>query len=254
MNSTSPQFPNGLGNSSGVLGKYIMDHHFRTGASGTMPGYEDKYIYGRRPNGVYVPRFRNIGSDKRDYVRGFGYQGGASRAGWSQMAGMTPGFGADFKAAVSEPGPWSMGLGGFGECLPYEDNMMTLDSNKKDKWGQPTIIFDVEFKDNEIKMRKDMANDAAEMLEAAGAKDVKTYDRGSWPGMAIHEMGGARMGNDPKTSILNKWNQMHECKNVFVTDGACMTSANCVNPSLTYMALTARAADYAVKELKKNSI
>jgi choline dehydrogenase-like flavoprotein len=253
MNSISPQFQNGLGNSSGVLGRYLMDHHFRTGASGSWDGDVDKYIFGRRPNGIYIPRYRNIGDDKRDYVRGFGYQGGGSRGGWSRVVAEM-GFGADMKAAATEPGAWSFGMTGFGECLPYYDNHVKLNMDKKDKWGQPTMTFDVEFKENETKMRKDMMNDAAEMLEAAGLKNVRPYDRGSYPGMAIHEMGTARMGKDVKDSILNKWNQVHECKNVFVTDGASMASTSCVNPSLTYMALTARAADYAVSELKKKNL
>jgi choline dehydrogenase-like flavoprotein len=253
MNSISPQFPNGLGNSSGVLGHYLMDHHFRTGANGSWEGDLDKYVFGRRPNGIYIPRYRNIGSDKRDYLRGFGYQGGASRQSWQRLVAEV-GFGADMKEAATEPGPWQFGMTGFGECLPYYDNYMKLNMDKKDKWGQPTIHFNAEFKENEMKMRKDMANDAAEMLEAAGFKNVKTYDNTSYPGMAIHEMGTARMGHTVKDSILNKWNQVHECKNVFVTDGACMTSASNVNPSLTYMALTARAADYAVQELKRGNL
>ncbi|RAJ06887.1 choline dehydrogenase-like flavoprotein [Chitinophaga skermanii] len=253
LNSTSTRFPNGFGNDSGVLGKYLMDHHFRTGASGTMEGFEDKYYFGRRANGIYVPRYRNIGADKRDYLRGFGYQGGGSRGGWNRGVAEL-GVGKDFKEALTEPGQWSMGLGGFGECLPYEDNQVTLDTSVKDAWGQPTLKFNAEFKENEMKMRKDMMNDAAEMLEAAGVKNIKTYDNGSYPGMAIHEMGTARMGRDPKTSILNEFNQVHAAKNVFVTDGACMTSASCVNPSLTYMALTARAVDHAVKELKKGNL
>lgn len=253
MNSISPTFPNGLGNSSGVLGHYLMDHHFRTGASGIWEGDQDKYEFGRRPNGIYIPRYRNINGEKRDYIRGFGYQGGAHRSGWQRVVAEM-GFGADMKNAASEPGPWSMGMTGFGECLPYYDNSIRLNMDKKDKWGQPTLHFDAEFKENEMKMRKDMANDAAEMLEAAGLKNVKTYDAGSYPGMAIHEMGTARMGHTVKDSILNKWNQVHECKNVFVTDGAAMTSSSCVNPSLTYMALTARAADYAVSELKKGNL
>jgi choline dehydrogenase-like flavoprotein len=253
MNSTSSRFQNGLGNDSGVLGKYLMDHHFRTGASGKAEGFDDKYYFGRRANGIYIPRYRNIGSDKRDYLRGFGYQGGASREGWARgVAEM--GVGKDFKDMLSEPGGWSVGLGGFGECLPYESNQVTLDTSVKDDWGQPVLKFDAEFKENEKKMRVDMMNDAAEMLEAAGMKDIKTYDAGSYPGMAIHEMGTARMGRDPKTSILNGYNQMHAVKNVFVTDGASMTSAACVNPSLTYMAMTARAVDYMYKELKKGNI
>ncbi len=253
LNSTSDTFPDGLGNSSGQLGHSLMDHHFKCGAQGTAVGYEDKYFYGRRANGIYVPRFRNIGKDKRDYVRGFGYQGGASRTGWQRDVAELA-FGADFKEKATLPGPWKMGLGGFAETLPYFENKVTLDKTKKDKWGQPVLAIDCEFKDNEKKMRIDMMNDAAEMLEAAGMKDVATYDNGSFPGMAIHEMGTARMGNDPKTSVLNRWNQMHDVKNVFVTDGSCMNSAACQNPSLTYMALTARAADYAVSEMKKNNL
>jgi choline dehydrogenase-like flavoprotein len=253
LNSTSNRFPNGLGNDSGELGHNLMDHHFRVGASGTAVGMDDQYYYGRRPGGVYIPRFRNVGNDKRDYIRGFGYQGAASRTGWQRgVAEMN--FGADFKDELSKPGPWEMGIGAFGECLPYHENTVLLDKNAKDDWGQPRLVFNAEFKENEMRMRKDMMNDAAEMLEAGGLKDVKTNDRGSYPGMAIHEMGTARMGRDPKTSVLNAFNQVHTVSNVFVTDGACMTSASCVNPSLTYMALTARAADHAVKELKKMNI
>jgi choline dehydrogenase-like flavoprotein len=253
MNSISPEFPNGLGNSSGVLGHYMMDHHFRTGANGTWEGDLDKYVFGRRPNGIYIPRYRNLGAEKRDYLRGFGYQGAASRSGWQRVVAEM-GFGAEMKEMASEPGNWSMGMTGFGECLPYFENHIKLNKEVKDKWGQPTLLFDVEFKENEKKMRKDMANDAAEMFEAAGLRNVKTYDNGSFPGMAIHEMGTARMGHSVKDSILNKWNQIHECKNVFVTDGSCMASSSNVNPSLTYMALTARAADYAVSELKKKNL
>ena len=254
MNSVSDRFPQGLGNDSGVLGHYLMDHHFRCGARGTAEGFEDKYYFGRRPNGVYVPRFRNLDSnEKREYVRGFGYQGRASRQDWHRgIAEM--GVGKDFKDMLAEPGVWTMGLGGFGECLPYYENKVYLDHNKQDKWGLPTLAFDAGFKENEKAMRKDMMNDAAEMLEAAGIKNIKTYDSGSAPGAAIHEMGIARMGNDPKESVLNKWNQMHAVKNVFVTDGSCMASTACQNPSLTFMALTARACDYAVKELKKRNI
>ena len=254
LNSTSDRFPNGFGNDSGTLGHYLMDHHFRCGASGEAAGFDDKYVYGRRANGIYVPRYRNVDKkEKRDYVRGFGYQGGASRSGWQRgIAEM--GVGKDFKEMLSAPGMWSMGLGGFGECLPYYENKATLDHSKKDKWGLPTVVFDAGFKENEQKMRKDMIQDAAEMLEAAGIKNVKTFDGGSAPGQAIHEMGTARMGNDPKQSVLNKWNQMHAVKNVFVTDGSFMCSTACQNPSLTFMAMTARACDYAVKEMKKGNI
>ncbi|MEE1884866.1 GMC family oxidoreductase [Pedobacter flavus] len=253
LNSTSAEHPNGLGNASGQLGHNLMDHHFRCGASGEAEGFEDKYVYGKRPNGIYIPRYRNIGNDKRDYVRGFGYQGGASRSGWhKEIAELA--FGGDFKDLNTKPGRWSMGLGGFGEALPYYENKVYIDKTKKDKWGQYVLAIDCSFKGNEEKMRIDMMNDAAEMLEAAGIKNISTYDNGSTPGMAIHEMGTARMGRDPKTSVLNGWNQMHEVKNVFVTDGSCMPSIACQNPSLTFMALTARACDYAVKELKKMNL
>jgi choline dehydrogenase-like flavoprotein len=253
LNSVSDVFPEGLGNGSGQLGHNLMDHHFRCGASGRAEGYDDKYTIGRRPNGIYVPRFRNLFGDKRDYLRGFGYQGSASREGWQRDI-MELAIGEPLKEALSEPGEWRLGFGGFGEMLPYFENRLYIDKTKKDKWGQYVPAIDCEIKENERKMRKDMMNDAAEMLEAAGLKDVAAYDNTSFPGMAIHEMGTARMGRDAKTSVLNGWNQMHEVPNVFVTDGSCMTSAACVNPSLTYMALTARACDYAVKELKKGNI
>jgi choline dehydrogenase-like flavoprotein len=252
MNSATDIWPDGLGSSSGELGHNVMDHHFRTGANGTVEGFEDMYEYGRRPTGIYVPRFRNIYDDKRDYLRGFGYQGGAGRGRGVEVAEFT--IGADLKDAMTEPGKWGINLLGFGEMLPDHSNKMTLDKNTKDKWGLPTINFDVEIKENEKKMRKDMMNDAAEMLTAAGIKNVNTYDWGYTVGMGIHEMGTARMGRDAKTSVLNGNNQVWDAMNVFVTDGACMTSASCVNPSLTYMALTARAADYAVKELKKGNL
>ncbi|HEX2607013.1 MAG TPA: GMC family oxidoreductase [Flavisolibacter sp.] len=253
MNSATDIWPDGLGSSSGELGHNLMDHHFRLGASGLVDGYDDKYYYGRRPNGIYVVRYRNLNGEKRDYLRGFGYQGAASRDGWSrEIAELN--IGGAFKDALAEPGPWSMGITAFGEMLPYHENKISLDKNNKDKWGLPVLAVDCEIKDNEKKMRVDMMNDAKEMLEAAGLKSVNTFDSGYFPGMGIHEMGTARMGRDPKTSVLNEWNQVWDAKNVFVTDGAAMTSASCVNPSLTYMALTARAADYAVNELKKGNI
>jgi choline dehydrogenase-like flavoprotein len=249
LNSRPPQYPEGIGASSGVLGHYLMDHHQRAGASAKVEGFDDKYYLGRRPNGIYVPRFRNVGNDKRNYLRGFGYQGAASRESWQRVIAEA-GFGADFKEKATEPGDWTMGLWGFGEGLPYFENQVHLNFDKKDKWGLPTLNFDAEFKENERLMRLDMANDAAEMLEAAGCKNVRPYNEMTPPGHSIHEMGTARMGNDPKQSVLNKHNQVHDCPNVFVTDGSFMVSASCVNPSLTYMAFTARAADYAVKELK----
>ena len=253
MNSATDVWPEGLGSSSGELGHNVMDHHFRLGAGGKVSGYEDKYIYGRRPTGIYIPRFRNIYDDKRDYLRGFGYQGSANRGRGLEVAEFT--IGADLKAALSEPSnDWSMNITAFGEMLPYHDNKITLSKTKKDKWGLPVLDFDVEIKENELKMRKDMMADAEEMLTIAGVKNVKAYDQGYAPGMGIHEMGTARMGRDRKSSVLNGHNQVWDAPNVFVTDGSFMASASCVNPSLTYMAFTARAADYAVKELKKGNI
>ena len=252
MNSATDIWPDGLGSSSGELGHNIMDHHLKNGAEGTVEGFEDKYLYGRRPTGIYIPKFRNIYDDKRDYLRGFGYQGGASRGRGIDIAEFT--LGAELKDALSEPGQWKMNIMGFGEILPYHENKMTLDKTKKDKWGLPVISFDVEMKGNEMKMRKDMVDDAVEMLTNTGVKNVKGFDYGYNVGMGIHEMGTARMGRDPKSSVLNGNNQVWDALNVFVTDGACMTSASCVNPSLTYMALTARAVDFAVKELKKGNL
>ncbi|MCU7549026.1 GMC family oxidoreductase [Chitinophagaceae bacterium LB-8] len=253
MNSATDVWPDGLGSSSGELGHNVMDHHLGVGASGLVEGFEDKYYFGRRANGIYIPRYRNYGDDKRDYLRGFGYQGSASREGWSRDVAELQ-IGGDLKDALSEPGPWVMGIGGFGEILPYHENKITLDKSKKDKWGLPVLAIDSEWKENERKMRIDMVNDAMEMLTAAGAKNVKPRQGDGTIGRGIHEMGTARMGKDPKTSVLNANNQVWDAPNVFVTDGACMTSASCVNPSLTYMALTARAADFAVKELKKGNI
>jgi choline dehydrogenase-like flavoprotein len=253
MNSATDVWPDGLGSSSGELGHNIMDHHLGVSASGSVEGYEDKYVYGRRANGVYVPRFRNFFGDKRDYLRGFGYQGGAGRDGWNREVAEYS-IGGAYKDALTEPGPWTMGMGGFGETLPYHDNKITLDKSKKDKWGLNVLNFDCELKENELKMRKDMMNDGIEILEAAGVKNVKGYDSNPYLGRGIHEMGSARMGKDAKTSVLNKWNQVWDAPNVFVTDGSFMTSAACQNPSLTYMAFTARAADHAVSELKKQNL
>ena len=230
-----------------------MDHHFRLGASGDLEGLEDKYYYGRRPTGFYIPRFQNIGKDKRGYLRGFGYQGSASREGWDRAVAEL-GVGAQFKDAMAQPGQWTIGATAFGEMLPNHANKITLDPEKKDKWGLPVLKIDCAIGENELKMRKDMTKDMAEMLEASGVKNVRTYDGGYFPGMGIHEMGTARMGTDAKNSVLNKYNQVWDAPNVFVTDGACMTSAACVNPSLTYMALTARAADFAVEALKKREL
>ncbi len=255
MQSKSDRFPDGMGNDSDQLGRNVMDHHLGVGASGKYDGFEDKYYKGRKPGGIYLPRFRNLGgnTDVDSFTRGYGYQGGASRGNWEDLVAELS-HGKDLKDALLKPGGWTFGMGGFGEMLPYEDNRMTLDYDKKDQWGLPTVTFDAEYKENELNMRKDIMEQAVEMLEAAGLRDVQGYDGDSAPGIGIHEMGTARMGRDPKTSVLNAYNQVHTVKNVFVTDGAFMTSASCVNPSLTYMAFTARAADHAVKELKNGNI
>lgn len=253
MNSATDIWPDGLGSSSGELGHNLMDHHLGVGAGGTIEGYEDKYYFGRRANGIYIPRFRNLNGEKRDYIRGFGYQGGGGREGWGRTIPEMS-IGAAFKDALTEPGQWTFGMGGFGETLPYHENRAYLDKSKKDKWGLPVLAIDATCKDNELKMRIDMMNDAKEMLEAAGVKNVHTYNSEPVLGRGIHEMGTARMGRDPKSSVLNEWNQVWDAKNVFVTDGAAMASTACQNPSLTYMALTARAANHAVEELKKGNI
>ncbi len=255
MRSATDVWPDGLGSSSGELGHNLMDHHFRIGAQGIIQdaSLDDKSTFGRRPTGFYIPRFRNLFGDKRDYLRGFGYQGSASRQGW-QRAVRELGIGADFKDRMATPGDWRIGATGFGEMLPVHDNQIGIDHARRDKWGLPVLKVDCALGENERLMRIDMANDMAEMLEAAGANDVGLYEREYYPGMGIHEMGTARMGRDPKTSVLNRWNQVWDAPNVFVTDGSCMTSASCVNPSLTYMAITARAADHAVNELKRGNL
>jgi len=254
MNSATDIWPDGLGSSSGELGHNVMDHHFRCGASGQVEGFEDRYVYGRRANGFYIPRFRNLpGVSSSGYRRGFGYQGRASREDWSREIAEL-GIGAPLKEALREPGPWTIGMTAFGEILPYHENRVRLNPAVRDKWDLPVLAAECEIQENEKQMRRDMMNDAAEMLEAGGAKNVQPRDSGYTFGQGIHEMGTARMGRDPKTSVLNGHNQVWDAPNVFVTDGACMTSAACVNPSLTYMALTARAADFAVSELKKGNL
>lgn len=256
LNSRSETFPNGLANSSGVLGRYLMDHHFGTGAFGQVRGFDDKTTYGWRPNGIYIPRFRNLDGqdDDADFIRGYGYQGGSSRANWQSMASQTPGFGAEFKQALRKPGPWTMFIGGFGECLPYRDNRLELDDSKPDKYGIPQVRFHFTFGDNERKMREDMVNQATDMLNKAGVVDIKPFKLESVGGAAIHEVGTARMGRDPGSSVLNGWNQAHDVPNLYVTDGASFASSSCVNPSLTFMALTARAADHAVTQLRSGSL
>lgn len=256
LNSKSSRFPNGMGNDSGELGHNLMDHHYHVGAMGDFDGFEDQYYKGRKPAGLFIPKYVNIdeASKSPNFLRGYDYQGaGAGRAGWGRGADEHA-IGADFKESLYKPGGWNMGLMGFGEVLPYHENKVTLHESKVDKWGIPQLVFDAEIKDNELKMRKQIMADAAEMLEASGFKNVRTFDNAGGLGNGVHEMGTARMGKDPKTSVLNENNQIHAVKNVFVTDGACMTSSNCVNPSITYMALTARAANFAVSELNKKNL
>jgi choline dehydrogenase-like flavoprotein len=253
LNSTSPEFPNGLANSSGELGHNLMDHHMGSGARGIMPGHEDKMPFGNRPNGLYIPRFRNVDRKQKDFIRGYGYQGGGSREGWWRGLNKL-GLGADFKNSLKKPGQWSLGMGGFGECLPNHNNYVDVDKEKPDAWGIPTLKIHCAWSENELAMSKDIAIQAGEMLAAAGAQDIEIFQQISPPGLAIHEMGTARMGRDPKTSVLNAHNQAHDARNLFMTDGACMVSSSCVNPSLTYMALTARTCDFAVSEMKKNNL
>jgi len=255
FNSANDIWPGGLGSTSDQLGHNVMDHHYNLGVYGEIDGFADIQEQGRRPCGFYVARFANIPGDakQRDFIRGFGYQGSASRNGWSrEIAELN--VGSDFKDALCEPGGWRIGATGFGEILPYHENKIYLDKNRKDKWGLPVLAMDAEIKDNEMKMRVAIKEELKEMFDAAGVKNIGTYDSGHAIGHGIHEMGTARMGNDPKTSVLNKHNQVWDAMNVFVTDGACMASSSCVNPSLTYMAFTARAADHAVNELKKQNL
>jgi choline dehydrogenase-like flavoprotein len=258
MQSKSNRFPNGMGNDSEELGHNLMDHHFEVGAYGIYEGFKNKKTYGRKPASFYIPRFRNIGgnTNRNDYIRGFGYQGGASRGskGIANSLEEMVSYGKDLKKIIVQDGEWSASMGAFGEILPYHDNKMTLDYSRLDNWGLPTVTFNATIKENEKAMRKDMKEQAVEMLEKSGFKNIIGYDSNYIFGNGIHEMGTARMGRDPKTSVLNGFNQLHSVKNVFVTDGACMTSAGNQNPSITYMALTARAANYAVEELKKQNI
>lgn len=255
MQSKSDRFPNGMGNDSGELGHNMMDHHFLVGARGKMDGFDDKYYKGRKPNGIYIPRFRNLGgsTDMPNFKRGYGYQGGAGRGDYDDLVAEAA-YGSNYKDGVLKPGGWNMNMLAFGEILPYHDNKMMLDYDKKDQWGLPTVTFDAEIRDNELEMRKDMQDQAVAMLEKSGAREIEPYDRKYAIGLGIHEMGTARMGRDPRTSVVNAHNQLHAVKNVYVTDGAFMTSASCVNPSLTYMAFTARAANHAAAELKKGNL
>ncbi len=253
LNSTSPEFPDGLANSSGTLGKYLMDHTMGHGAAGDVPGFMDPSNRNRRLNGIYLPRFRNVGDRHPDFLRGYAYQGWGEREGWSR--GVTsPGIGAEFKQSLIDPGPWRMTLYGFGECLPDQRNQVEIDPEVTDAWGIPVLRIRCRWRDNELAMFDDMASQAAEMLEAAGVRNVEPFNEDNPPGKTIHEMGTARMGRDPRTSVLNAYNQAHDIENLFVVDGACMVSSANQNPSLTYMALTARACDYAVGLMRRGEL
>lgn len=253
LQSKTNEFPNGLANSSGALGHYLMDHHAYIGAIGGYSGLKNSFYYGQRPASVYIPRFRNVKQNDQPYLRGFGFENYTSRSDWSRGFD-APGVGADWKESMTRPGDWFAYFEAYGETLPEHSNMVTLSEDKKDKWGLPLLNVSMEYGENEKKMRMDMQQTAVDMLKAAQLDWVAPFDRHPTPGTVIHEMGTARMGNDPKTSVLNKWNQSHDIANLFVTDGSCMVSSPCQNPSLTYMALTARACDYAVKEMKKQNI
>ena len=253
LNSATPEFPDGLANSSGTLGRYLMDHHMGNGAVGRFDGWDDRYYSGRRPTGFYLARFRNVDERHPDYVRGFAYQGSAYRTGWNRGV-EEPGFGADFKHRISRPGPWELSFYGFGEMLPLHENHVAIDPDATDAWGIPVLKISCEWGENERAMMPDMRTSAAEMLVAAGAKDVRTIEEDNAPGLTIHEMGTARMGRDPTTSVLNGNNQAWDVSNLFVVDGACMTSSANQNPSLTYMALTARACDFVVERLRRNEL
>ena len=253
LQSTSETFPNGFANSSGVLGRYLMDHYSGTGAAASYDILKDQYYFGQRSTSTYIPRYQNLNKQDRKFTRGYAYEVYASRADWGRGYS-SAGAGAEWKDSLSGPGNWNAAIYAYGECLPDQKNHVSLDATKKDKWGLPILKVEMEYGENEKAMRDDMINDAKEMLGAAEPEWVGEINEPSVPGMTIHEMGTARMGNDQKNSVLNKFNQCHDAPNVFVTDGACMTSVSTQNPSLTFMALTARAANYAVGELKKGNM
>lgn len=253
LQSKSLEFPNGLGNSSGELGKNLMDHHKSAGAYAVHEDFKNEYYFGRRPTGFYIPRFRNLKNETKlhNFVRGYGFQGHGERSEWIDLMKSEEGYGTDFKNRLTKPGPWTVWMGAWGECLPNPENKIELDPNKKDKWGLPQIKIHFNWGENENNMKKDIMETAEEMLAVSGFKSIKPFDYNSPGGSAVHEMGTARMGKDPRNSVLNEHNQMHDVKNIFITDGSCMTSGACQNPSLTYMALTARAVNFAVNELNK---
>lgn len=252
LNSASVRFPNGLGNDYDILGKYIAFHNYRGSLSAGFEGFEDSYYSGRRPTAVMLPNFRNVKKQEMDFQRGYMSFYTAGRAGWGGARNNA--FGADFKEANSVPGPWSVYMMMQGETIPKETNQVSLSHDLTDAWGIPQLKIDVSYDENDEGLLNDFLEQGEEMLTKARCTNIRRSDSGQAPGLDIHEMGGVRMGRDPKTSLLNGFNQMHLAPNVFVTDGACMTSTGTQNPSITYMALTARAVDYAVKELKKGAI
>jgi len=256
LNSTSDHFSKGLGNSSDQVGRNLMDHSVLAGAEGEYDGFYDKYYSGRNPGSIYIPRFRNINerTKRKDFLRGYGFQGKAYREGWRDLYAKMEGFGETYKNAIVEPKNWKIRIQAWGETLPYATNRIQLHPTEKDQWGLPLVKINFEYHENEKAMKKDMVVSAKEMLEKAGFKNIITFSYDLAGGSAIHEMGTARMGRDAKTSVLNEFNQMHDVKNVFITDGSCMTSSANQHPSLTYMALTARACDFASNELKKGNL
>jgi len=251
LNSISSRFPNGLGNDSGLLGKYVAFHNYRGTINATIDGYLDKYYFGHKPTGAMLPNFRNVRRQEMDFMKGYMVHFSADR---HRGANSTEQIGADYKDAMAEPGGWGVFMMIQGETIPKEANHVRLSKDQKDQWGIPQLITSVGYDENDEKVLKDFFQQGSEMLEKAGCKNIKTKDSKQAPGLDIHEMGGVRMGNDPKKSLLNKWNQMHHCSNVFVTDGACMVSTSTQNPSLTFMAITARAANHAVEEMKKGNL
>jgi len=256
LNSKSEVFPEGFGNSSGQIGHNLMDHFQLAGAAGIYDGFKDKFYFGRTPGSIHIPRYRNIDekTKRTDFIRGYGLQGKGERLNWDDLFATSPGFGVEFKEKLTKPGPWEITLGGWGETLPYFENKISLDQNQRDQWGLPLVKIDFQYHENEKAMRKDIKESCAEMLENTGFKHINAFDYDKPGGAAVHEMGTARMGLDPKTSVLNGNNQMHDAKNVFVTDGSCMTSSATQNPSLTYMALTARACQFALNEIDKGNL
>lgn len=253
LNSKSTRFPNGLGNDSGLLGHYVAFHNYRGSLSAAIDGFDDSYYSGRRPTQPMMPNFRNVRKQETDFQRGYMVFFGASRSGWTQ-GNSAPGVGAAYKERISRPGPWGISMMMQGETVPRRENHVRLSTEHKDAWGIPQLVTSIGYTDNDVKLMRDFLDQGEAMLAAAGARNISRHDSKQSPGLDIHEMGGVRMGRDPKSSLLNRWNQLHACPNVFVTDGACMASTGTQNPSLTFMALTARAAHHAVAELKRGNL